>query len=166
MIGENARKSISIEADEALNNRDSSGGVALLSPYRLGPLSLPNRVVMSPMTRARSTNGIPVVMEGTYYAQRASAGLIITGGIYVSQQAVGGINVPGLFTDEQVEAWRKVTNDVHLAGGRIFAQLSHSGAVSHPSFLNGELPVAPSAVNPRQKVMTSSGYLDTPSRAS
>lgn len=146
---------------EASNETSSAVGEALLAPYQLGTLALPNRIVMSPMTRARSANGIPTPLEAEYYSQRATAGLVITGGIYISEQAVGGINVPGIFTDEQLSGWRKITDSVHTAGGRIFAQLSHSGAVSHPSLLNGERPVAPSAVNPRQKVMTSDGYMDT-----
>lgn len=150
-----------IRAVESGNRTDSFVSAGLLSSYQLGTLSLPNRVVMSPMTRARSLDGVPVALEAEYYAQRASAGLIITGGIYVSKQAVGGINVPGLYTEEQVGAWRKITNHIHAAGGKVFAQLSHSGAVSHPSLLKGELPVAPSAVNPRLKVMTSAGYVDT-----
>jgi N-ethylmaleimide reductase len=134
---------------------------SLLSPVQIGDLSLPNRIVMSPMTRARSTDGIPTEMEAQYYSQRASAGLIVTGGIYISKQAIGGSNVPGIFTQKQTERWQAVTNAVHSAGGRIFAQLSHSGSVSHPSLLNGDLPVAPSAVNARQKVMTGDGYSDT-----
>jgi N-ethylmaleimide reductase len=145
-----------------VNTLPEAPQATLLTPYRLGQLDLRNRVVMSPMTRARSVGGVPVVaLESRYYTQRASAGLVITGGIYVSKQAVGGINVPGIYTEEQVEAWRQITQAVHAAGGTIFAQLSHSGAVSHPTLLDGELPVAPSPINPRQKVMTSSGYVDT-----
>lgn len=134
---------------------------ALLTPFQLGSLLLPNRIVMSPMTRARSTNSIPVSIEAEYYAQRASAGLIVTGGIYISRMAVGAVNVPCIYTNEQITAWRQITDAVHSAGGRIFAQLSHSGSVSHPSLLDGDVPVAPSVVNPRQKVLVESGYADT-----
>ena len=136
----------------------------LLGPYELGTLRMPNRVVMSPMTRARTVgeDRVPFPIEGLYYGQRASAGLMVTGGIYVSPQAVGSINVPGLYTEEQVEGWRAVTSAVHESGGRIFAQLGHSGAVSHPDLLSGEPPVSPSGVNPLQKVITAAGQKDTP----
>jgi N-ethylmaleimide reductase len=149
------------ESNAGQNHTPTHGIPSLLTPVQIGSLSLPNRIVMSPMTRARSTNGVPAEIEAEYYSQRASAGLIITGGIYISRMAVGGINVPGIFTDEQLGAWQQITKAVHSAGGRIFAQLSHSGSVSHPSLLNDDIPVAPSAVNPRQKVMGASGYLDT-----
>jgi N-ethylmaleimide reductase len=135
----------------------------LLTPYRLGTITLPNRVVMSPMTRGRtdSPGRAPGDMEAEYYAQRASAGLIITGGTYVSPQAVGGIRVPGIYSDGQIGAWRRLTDVVHAHGGRIFLQLAHSGSISHPDLLDGELPVAPSAINPRQKVFTPSGFKDS-----
>lgn len=152
---------MNLEPDELRNATSRPLNATLLTPLQLGPLLLPNRIVMSPMTRARSTNGIPAAVEVEYYVQRASAGLIITGGIYISRMAVGATNVPGIYTDEQVAAWQKVTKAVQAAGGRIFAQLSHSGSVSHPSLLDGEVPVAPSVVNPRQKVLAESGYMDT-----
>ena len=152
---------MSVKSKATLNTVAYSTAPAILTPLQLGTLELPNRVVMSPMTRARSTRGVPTPLEAQYYSQRASAGLIITGGIYISQQAVGAINVPGIYTEEQVESWRQITEAVHSAGGRIFAQLSHSGSVSHPSLLNGQTPVAPSLVNPRQKVLTEEGYVDT-----
>lgn len=133
---------MSVELNDGQTRMPSSTVGSLLSPVRLGDLSLPNRIVMSPMTRARSTNGIPTEIEAQYYSQRASAGLIITGGIYISRMAVGGIHVPGIYTNEQLGAWQRITDAVHLAGGRIFAQLSHSGSVSHPSLLDGEVPVA------------------------
>jgi N-ethylmaleimide reductase len=150
---------MSINVKQKQNSDPSS--ITLLTPIQLGALSLPNRIVMSPMTRARSANGVPSEIEAQYYSQRASAGLIITGGIYISRMAVGGINVPGLFTDDQLRGWQRITETVHSAGGRIFAQLSHSGSVSHPLLLNGETPVAPSAVNPRQKVMNAGAYVGT-----
>jgi N-ethylmaleimide reductase len=80
-----------------------------------------------------------------YYSQRASAGLIITAGIYISRMAVGGINVPGIYTDQQIDSRQRINEAVHSAGGRIFAQLSHSGSVSYLSLLNGDTPVDPSA---------------------
>src|SRR6202021_2620199 len=149
------------ESNAGQNSPPTHGLPSLLTPVQVGSLTVPNRIVMSPMTRARSTNGVPTEIEAEYYSQRASAGLIVTGGIYISRMAVGGINVPGIFTDVQLESWRRITTAVHAAGGRIFAQLSHSGSVSHPSLLNGDLPVAPSAVNPKQRVTGSSGYIDT-----
>jgi N-ethylmaleimide reductase len=135
----------------------------LLRPFRLGSLALPNRIVMSPMTRGRteSPERTPGDMEAEYYSQRASAGLIITGGTYVSPQAVGGIRVPGIYSDVQVEGWKRLTDVVHARGGRIFLQLAHSGSISHPDLLGGELPVAPSAINPQQKVFTPTGFKDS-----
>jgi N-ethylmaleimide reductase len=152
---------MSMKLEQQQENESTPDVIALLTPLQLGALSLPNRIVMSPMTRARSTDGVPTDIEAKYYSQRASAGLIITGGIYISRMAVGGINVPGIYTDQQIDSWQRINEAVHSAGGRIFAQLSHSGSVSHLSLLNGDTPVAPSAVNPRQKVMSASGYVDT-----
>ena len=135
----------------------------LLSSYTLGDLVLPNRVVMASLTRGRARNVglIPTTLHVEYYRQRASAGLIMTEGIWVSPRAIGFINVPGLFTAEQVTGWRAVTDAVHSEGGRIYAQLAHSGAVSHPDFFNGELPSGPSAVNPRLQAYTPDGFKDT-----
>jgi N-ethylmaleimide reductase len=152
---------MSMKLEQQQSSEPTSDLVSLLTPFPLGALSLPNRIVMSPMTCARSKDGVPADIEGQYYSQRALAGLIITGGIYISPMAVGGINVPGIYTDQQIDSWQRITEAVHSAGGRIFAQLSHSGSVSHPSLLNGDTPVAPSAVNPRQKVMSARGYVDT-----
>jgi N-ethylmaleimide reductase len=139
------------------------GNPDMLAPYQLGALMLPNRFVMSPMTRARTANPgrVPIAIEAEYYVQRATAGLSVTGGTFISPMAVGGINVAGIYTDAQVEGWRKVTDAVHKAGGRIFLQIVHSGSVTHPSLLGGETPVAPSAVNPNQKVITTDGLVDT-----
>jgi N-ethylmaleimide reductase len=140
-----------------------AGAEAILAPYTLGSLELRNRVVMSPMTRGRteSEDRAPGVLEAEYYAQRASAGLIITGGTYISPQSIGGIRVPGIYSDQQVEAWKRVTGAVHENGGRIFLQIAHSGSISHPDLHGGELPVAPSAINPQQKVFTPTGFKDT-----
>jgi N-ethylmaleimide reductase len=139
------------------------GAQAILAPYTLGSLELPNRVVMSPMTRGRteSEERAPGVLEAEYYAQRASAGLIITGGTYISPQSIGSVRVPGIYSDQQVEAWKQVTSAVHENGGRIFLQIAHSGSISHPDLHGGELPVAPSAINPQQKVFTPTGFKDT-----
>ena len=122
----------------------------LFTPFQVGALSLPNRLVMAPMTRSRANNegNVPTDSTVEYYRQRASAGLIITEGSQVSQQGVGYVNTPGIYSEAQVAGWKKVTDAVHAAGGRIFIQLWHVGRISHPFFHNGELPVAPSAVKP------------------
>ena len=118
-----------------------------LDALDLGPLHLPNRIIMAPLTRLRGTvDHIPTAMIAEYYAQRASAGLIISEGVPVSPQGVGYAQVPGIWSDQQVEKWKKITDAVHQAGGRIFAQIWHVGRISDPIFLNGELPVAPSAI--------------------
>lgn len=119
----------------------------LLDPLELGSLHLPNRVIMAPLTRLRGTpDHIPTPVMIDYYTQRASAGLIISEGIPVSKQGVGYAQVPGIWSEEQIAQWKPVTEAVHKAGGRIFAQIWHVGRVSDPYFLNGESPVAPSAI--------------------
>jgi 2,4-dienoyl-CoA reductase-like NADH-dependent reductase (Old Yellow Enzyme family) len=119
----------------------------LLDPLNLGSLHLPNRVIMAPLTRLRGTvDHIPTDIIAEYYAQRASAGLIISEGVPVSPQGVGYAQVPGIWSEHQVEKWKLITDAVHQAGGRIFAQIWHVGRISDPIFLNGELPVAPSAL--------------------
>ena len=132
----------------------------LLQSYQLGDLTLNNRMVMAPMTRSRSDNAGNVATEMTaeYYKQRASAGLIITEGTYVSSEAVGFINVPGIYTAEQTAGWKLVTEAVHSEGGKIFAQLWHVGRLSHPSLHDGKLPLAPSALNPFDKAFTNTGF--------
>jgi N-ethylmaleimide reductase len=131
----------------------------LLSRFELGPLSLPNRMVMAPMTRSRAgTERVPTVLTAAYYAQRASAGLIVTEATQVSPQGIGYLGTPGIHTQAQEHAWRGVTDAVHAAGGRIALQLWHVGRISHPSFQpGGALPVAPSAVRPEGKVTTPEG---------
>ena len=117
------------------------------SPLVLGDLHLKNRVVMAPLTRSRASDDrVPTPMMAEYYAQRASAGLIISEATVISEEANGYLNTPGLFTDAQVEGWKKVTQAVHEKGGLIVAQLWHVGRVSHPDLLNGETPVSASAV--------------------
>jgi 2,4-dienoyl-CoA reductase-like NADH-dependent reductase (Old Yellow Enzyme family) len=119
----------------------------LLDPIQVGDLLLPNRVLMAPLTRLRGTvDHVPTPIMAEYYAQRASAGLIISEGTPVDPLGVGYEQVPGIWSKEQVEAWKPVTAAVHNAGGRIFAQIWHVGRISDPSFLNGQLPVAPSAI--------------------
>jgi N-ethylmaleimide reductase len=132
-------------------------GQPLLTPYRMGDLDLSNRVVMAPLTRSRATNAdlAPTALHAEYYAQRASAGLIVTEGIWVSRNAIGWHDVPGLFTDEQVRAWSVVTDAVHRRGGVIVAQLWHAGAVSHPDFFDGVPPLGPSAIDPQMRTPTS-----------
>lgn len=137
---------------------------ALLQPITLsGGLELKNRVWMAPMTRSRADNAEnkPFEIHEKYYTQRASSGLIITEGSQVSEQGVGYINTPGIHSKEQVEGWKGVTKAVHNKGGKIFIQLWHVGRISHPDFHNGELPVAPSAINPHAKSFTPKGFKDT-----
>jgi len=131
---------------------------SLFRPHVLGDLTLPNRIVMAPMTRNRAVGAnVPHSAAPLYYSQRAAAALIISEASQVSANAVGYIRTPGLHGGEQVEMWRTVTDAVHAAGGRIFAQLWHVGRVSHPDFLEGELPVAPSALAPAGEITTPLG---------
>jgi N-ethylmaleimide reductase len=131
----------------------------LLTPVQLGPYELRNRMVMAPMTRNRAgEGGVATPLTATYYAQRASAGLLITEGTQVSPEGVGYPRTPGIHTDAQVEGWRRVTEAVHERGGRIFAQLWHVGRISHPLLQpGGALPMAPSAVAPAGMAYTESG---------
>lgn len=120
---------------------------SLFDPIQLGDLHLPNRIFMAPLTRLRGTpDHIPTPLMIEYYTQRASAGLIISEGTPVDPMGVGYANVPGIWSLQQVEAWKPVTAAVHNAGGHIFAQIWHVGRISDPEFLNGQLPVAPSAI--------------------
>jgi N-ethylmaleimide reductase len=119
----------------------------LFSPFWLGRLRLPNRIVMAPLTRARADqHGVPSELAAEYYAQRAGAGVIITEATAVSRQGTGYGNWPGLHNAAQEAGWRKVTDAVHAAGGRIVVQLFHAGRMSHPAFHRGELPVGPSPI--------------------
>jgi len=131
----------------------------LFSEYQLGDIKLKNRVVMAPLTRSRANNDehavTPLVAE--YYRQRATAGLIISEGSQVSTRAVGYVNTPGIYSKEQVEAWKLVTNAVHEEGGKIFIQLWHVGRLTHPYFLDGKIPLAPSAINPNHPIRTPEG---------
>ena len=119
----------------------------LLDPITVGDLRLPNRVFLAPLTRARASNGrVPNALMAEYYGQRAGAGLILTEATSVTPQGVGYADTPGIWSPEQVEGWKGVTRAVHDKGGRIFLQLWHVGRISDPIFLDGDLPVAPSAI--------------------
>jgi N-ethylmaleimide reductase len=137
--------------------------IDLFTPIRLGGLELPNRIVMAPLTRNRAgqPGNVPQPINATYYAQRASAGLIITEGSPISEMAHGYPGTPGIHSPAQVAGWKRVTDTVHAKGGRIFLQLWHVGRISHPSLLPNEaLPVAPSAIKPAGKAFTHQGMTD------
>jgi N-ethylmaleimide reductase len=134
----------------------------LFEPYSLGSLTLSNRVVMAPLTRNRAGPGfVPGDLAAEYYAQRASAGLLISEATQISQQGQGYQDTPGIYSEAQIESWRKVTNAVHARGGRIFLQLWHVGRVSHVDLQrNGELPVAPSAIRAATKTFVNNAFVD------
>ena len=130
----------------------------LFSPIKIGNGTLKNRIFMAPMTRCRSVEGnVANEMMAEYYAQRASAGLIISEGSQISELGIGYPFTPGIHTPEQVEGWKKVTRAVHEKGGAIFLQLWHVGRVSHPAFHNGDLPVSSSAIKPGGEIYTYEG---------
>ena len=141
---------------------DSMNTQALFEPYALGPLTLANRIVMAPLTRNRAGAGlVPSELAATYYAQRASAGLLITEATQVSAQAQGYQDTPGLYTPQQIAGWRRVTDAVHARGGRIFVQLWHVGRVSHVDLQpGGAAPVAPSALRADTKTFVNNGFAD------
>src|ERR1700758_4210502 len=126
----------------------------LFDPLKLGAIQLPNRIIMAPLTRSRATpdGRVPTQLQVDYYRQRASAGLIISEATSVTAMGVGYAATPGIWSDEQTEGWKKVTRAVHQAGGRMVLQLWHVGRISHPLFLDGALPEAPSAVRPKGNV--------------
>lgn len=131
---------------------------SLFDPVRLGAVAAPNRVLMAPLTRGRSSRDhVPGALMPTYYAQRAGAGLIITEATGISQEGLGWPYAPGIWSDEQTEAWKPVTQAVHQAGGRIFMQLWHMGRIVHPSFLGGAQPVSASATTAPYKAHTYDG---------
>lgn len=126
---------------------------SLFDPVTFGELQLANRIVMSPLTRARAgVERIPNDLMAEYYRQRAGAGLIISEAVSVTPKGVGYADTPGIWSDDQVAGWKKITQAVHDAGSLIVLQLWHVGRVSHPIFLNGDLPVAPSAIAPEGHV--------------
>lgn len=132
-------------------------------PLTVGKLALPNRLVMAPMSRNRAPGGMVTELTARYYAQRATAGLIISEATGISEIAQGYAHSPGLYTAAQVRAWRTVTDAVHDADGRIFAQLVHCGRIGHPSLhADGALPVAPSAIASGEQMFTPDGMLDHP----
>lgn len=135
----------------------------LLEKLNLGDIELNNRVVMAPMTRSRSDNpeNAPTALHAKYYRQRSSAGLIITEGSQISKKAVGYINTPGIYSQAQIDGWKKVTEAIHENRGKVFIQIWHVGRISHSDFHNGELPLAPSAINPLAKSFTPKGFKET-----
>jgi N-ethylmaleimide reductase len=133
----------------------------LFSPTKLGSILINNRIVMAPLTRNRAGDaGVPQAINVEYYAQRASAGLIITEATPISEMAHGYPALPGIYTDAQINGWKKITDAVHAKGGKIVIQLWHVGRISHPSLLNGALPVAPSAIKPAGQAFTYQGLVD------
>lgn len=134
----------------------------LFSPVKLGSIELKNRIAMAPLTRNRAGDGgVPQPVNVTYYEQRASAGLIITEATPISAMAHGYPALPGIYTDDQIAGWKKVTDAVHAKGGKVVIQLWHVGRISHPSLLpNGALPVAPSAIKPAGQAFTYQGLVD------
>ena len=135
----------------------------IFDSYKLKDIQLENRIVMAPMTRGRADNkdALAVDIMATYYKQRATAGLIITEGVFINDRAVGYINIPKIQTNAQRDSWKQVANAVHESNGKIFMQIWHVGASSHPSLLNGALPLSPSGVNPNIKVFSNGGFVDT-----
>jgi N-ethylmaleimide reductase len=136
----------------------------LFTPIEVGPLTLPNRIVMTPLTRSRAGAGnVPTALSALYYAQRASAGLIISEATQVAPEGQGYISTPGIHSAEQVAGWKCVTSAVEACGGRMVAQLWHVGRISHPSFQpGGALPIAPSAIGPNAKAFTANGFEEIP----
>jgi N-ethylmaleimide reductase len=139
-----------------------SAASKLFEPYQLGPLKLPNRLVMAPLTRNRAAAGfVPGPLAAEYYSQRASAGLLVTEASQVSQQGQGYQDTPGIYSKEQVAGWRKVTERVHARGGRIYIQLWHVGRISHTSLQpDGGAPVGPSAIRARGKTFVGGTFTD------
>src|ERR1700754_4281093 len=140
-----------------------SAPTKLFEPFKLGPITLPNRLVMAPLTRNRATppGMVPGPLAAEYYGQRASAGLLVTEASQVSQQGMGYQDTPGIYSKEQVAGWRKVTDRVHERGGRIFIQIWHVGRVSHDSLQpGGGKPVAPSAIRAKGKTFVNNTFTD------
>jgi N-ethylmaleimide reductase len=141
-------------------SKTGMGDMLLMQPFRLGDLTLPNRVVMAPLTRMRASlpGAVPNELMREYYSQRATAGLIITEGVFVSDQARGWFGAPGVYTEAQRKGWQIVTDAVHRLGGHIVVQLWHQGSVSSRELMgNGRWPLGPSAVNPEQLLHTGYG---------
>src|SRR5271166_4776877 len=135
----------------------------LFTPYRMGDLDLPNRVVMAPLTRmrAQSHDLVPTALQAEYYAQRASAGLIVAEATAISPDGFGYADTPGLWSAEQVRGWRRVTDAVHAAGGHIIAQLWHTGAIAHPDMRDAAQPLSASDVDLLYESVTRTGRKPT-----
>jgi N-ethylmaleimide reductase len=146
-----------------LNEISTDRPQPLFTPVQMGKLQLPNRIIMAPLTRMRAANPghVPSELHVEYYAQRASAGLIIGECTEISPDAYGWADTPGLWSAEQVRGWRAVTEAVHQKGGLMYAQLWHTGAMSHPDFFDGALPMSASDVNPEQESVTPLGKKPT-----
>ncbi|WP_372715756.1 alkene reductase [Novipirellula sp.] len=129
----------------------------LFQPLRIGAIELPHRIVMAPLTRARSTDRVPNALMEEYYSQRSSAALIISEATAISEQGYGWHGAPGIYTAEQVEGWKRITDAVHTSGGRMFLQLWHMGRVSHPDYQGGQLPVGPSSIAATGEAHTPTG---------
>src|ERR1700761_3364464 len=131
---------------------------SLFNPITFGAIDAPNRIMMAPLTRGRATRShVPTPLMAEYYSQRASAGLIISEATGISQQGLGWPYAPGLWSQEQVAAWRPIVQRVHDAGGRIMAQLWHMGRMVHPSFLDGAAPVSASVSRVEAEAHTYTG---------
>lgn len=141
----------------------------LLEPFIFNDYQLKNRMVMAPLTRNRAgKDRVPTELNNIYYTQRTSAGLLISEATVISERAVGHIDTPGIYSDEQIRGWKRITKSVHRYSSKIFCQLWHTGRSSHPDFHHGEAPLAPSAIKPKGKVMTYGGLKDkvTPKKMS
>ena len=136
----------------------------MFTPITLGEMTLPHRLVMSPMTRSRAQeNGVPREFTVTYYEQRASMGLLISEGVQPSDDGQGYMNTPGIYREEHIVGWKKVTDAVHTAGGHFFMQLMHAGRMAHPANTpHGRQPVAPSAIAPNTTLYTPEGLQEVP----
>jgi N-ethylmaleimide reductase len=147
-----------------MQEHKSTSAPNLFTPIEVGPLALKNRVVMAPLTRSRAGPGnVPPQLNALYYAQRASAGLIISEATQTSPEGQGYISTPGIHSPEQIAGWRCVTQAVHIAGGSIVLQLWHVGRISHPSFQpGGRAPIAPSAIRPNGQAFTEKGFEPIP----
>ncbi|MGX9962847.1 alkene reductase [Roseomonas sp. F4] len=134
----------------------------LFGPVKLGGLTLPNRIVMAPMTRSRAPGNVPNALMAEYYGQRASAGLIVTEGTTPAANGRGYSDIPGLYSEAQVEGWRAIAQAVHAKGGHIFAQLMHVGRIAVPEHQDGLEPVGPSAIAAKGQMYTAAGMKDLP----
>ncbi len=136
---------------------------SLFTPFRMGALELPNRIVMAPLTRMRASpaDHVPTDLQARYYAQRAAAGLIVAEATAISPEGFGWADTPGLWSPDQIAGWRRVTDAVHAAGGRIVAQLWHTGAISHPELRGGAQPLSASDVNAGHVSVTAEGRKPT-----